>query len=155
QLAAGEGRERPVEVGLAEAEPADDGAGALAPRIAAAVLEAGLRLRVAPERRGAVVAGGHRRLQPAPLLLERDGAGGAAEDVLAQRELPLERRPLVGQRDARTLLPGELAALQLGLAGERAQQRRLARAVRSGQREPVAALELERDAVEQRLAGQL
>src|SRR5207248_395833 len=35
------------------------------------------------------------------------------------------------------------------------EQRRLAGAVRAGQREPVAALELERDPVEQRVAGQL
>ena len=59
------------------------------------------------------------------------------------------------QRDARALLPGELAALERDLAGERAQERRLPGAVRAGEREPVAALDLEGDAVEEDVAGEL
>src|SRR2546427_4529408 len=44
----------------------------------------------------------------------------------------------------------ELAAVKLRLAREDPKQRRLAGAVRAGKREPLAALDLERDAVEQR-----
>ena len=62
----------------------------------------------------------------------------------------LERRPLVVQRDARPLLERELAAVLLGLAGEDPQQRRLAGAVRAGERDAVAPLDAERDAVEER-----
>ena len=58
------------------------------------------------------------------------------------------------QRDARALLPDELAGRERDLAHDRAQERRLARAVRAGKRQPVASLDLERDAVEQRLAGE-
>ena len=65
----------------------------------------------------------------------------------------LARRALVVQRDARALLEGELAAVDRRLAREHPQQRRLARAVAPGDGQPVAALELERDAAEQRLAG--
>ena len=65
---------------------------------------------------------------------------------------PLERRPLVVQRDPRPLLERELAAVLLGLAGEDPEQRRLAGAVRPGERDPVAALDLERDAVEEQVA---
>ena len=93
---------------------------------------------------------GHRLLEPAQLLLERDEVARAREHVLAQRQAALERRPLVVQRDARALLERELAAVQPGLAGEDAEQRRLAGAVRPGEREAVAALDLERDAVEER-----
>ena len=47
------------------------------------------------------------------------------------------------------------AAVVAGLAGEHPQQRRLAGAVRPGQREPLAPLDLERDAVEEEPAGEL
>ncbi len=57
--------------------------------------------------------------------------------------------------DAGALLEHELATVQLGLAHEHPQQRRLAGAVRPGERDPVAALELEGDPVEQGLAGDL
>ena len=56
QLAAREGRERPVEVVVGEAEPAHDAGGAVAPVVAAGVLEPRLRRGVAahrPRRRGA------------------------------------------------------------------------------------------------------
>ena len=155
ELAAGEGLETAVEVGVGEAEPAQDRGGVVAPAVAAGVLEAGLRLAVAPERLRCVVAAGHRLLQPAQLALGLDEVRGAGERVLAEREAGEPRRPLVVQRDARALLPGELAARELGLADQRAQQRRLAGAVRAGEREPVPALDLERDAVEERLAGEL
>ena len=155
QLAAGERLEAAVEVGVGEAEPAQDGGGVVAPAVAARVLEPGLRLAVAAQRLGRVVAAGHRLLEPAQLALRLDEVGRARERVLAQRVAAEPRRPLVVQRDARALLPGELAAGELGLADQRAQQRRLAGAVRAREREPVAALDLERDAVEERVAGEL
>ena len=85
---------------------------------------------------GAVVARRHRLLQPPQLLLDRDEVGGAGEDVLAQRHAPLQRRALVVERDARALRERELAAVDLGLAGEHAQERRLAGAVRPGRARP-------------------
>ena len=127
----------------------------VAPAVAAGVLEACLRLPVAAERLGRVVAACHRLLEPAQLALGVDQVGRAGEGVLAQRETAEPRRPLVVQRHARALLPGELAARQLGLADQRAQQRRLAGTVRAGERKPVTPLDLERDAVEERLAGEL
>src|SRR5205807_6434637 len=143
QLTAGEGGERAVEVGVDEAEAANDRARALAPVVAARVLKTRLRVRVAPERRFAMVAVGHRRLEPAQLLLRRDEVGRAREDVLTQRELALERRALVVESDAGPLLERELAALELGLADEDADQRRLAGPVRPGKPDADAAPHLE------------
>ena len=72
-----------------------------------------------------------------------------------QRPARLGRRPLVVQRDARALLPSQLPTLERDLPGERAQERRLPGAVRPGEREPVVALDLEGDAVEEDVAGEL
>ena len=155
ELAARERLQRPVEVGVGEPEPAHDGARAVAPVVAAGVLEAGLYPRVAAEHRGVVVAGRHRLLEAAQLLLERDEVGGAREDVLAQGQLAVERRALVVERDPRALLEHDLARLQGGLARDRPQQRRLARAVRPGERDAVAPLDLERDVLEQHVRAEL
>ena len=155
QLSAGERLEAPVEVGVGEAEAAEDGGRVVAPAVAARMLEPRLRLAVAAQRLGSVVAACHRLLEPAQLPLGLDQVGRAREGVLAQREAAQPRRPLVVERDAGALLPRELAAGELRLADQRAQQRRLAGAVRPGEREPVAALDLERDAVEERVAGVL
>jgi hypothetical protein len=119
------------------------------------VLEAGLCLRVAPQRGGAVIAGGHRLLERVQLLLGLDEIAGVAERVFAQAHPALERRPLVVQGDSRALGEGELAAGALALAGEHAEQRRLAGPVRAGEREPVAPLDRERDALEEQRAGEL
>ena len=91
--------ERSVEVGVAEAEAAQRGRGPVAPVPAARVLESRLGLRVAPQRRRAVLARRHRLLELPQLLLDRDQVGGAGERVLAQRQPALARRPLVVQRD--------------------------------------------------------
>jgi hypothetical protein len=155
QLAAGEGLEAAIEDGVGEAEAAEDGGRVVAPAVAARVLEPRLRLAVAAQRLRRVVAGGHRLLEPAQLALGLDEVGRAGERVLAQRQAAEPRRALVVQRDARALLPRELAAGQLGLADQRAQEGRLAGPVRPGERKPVAPLDLERDAVEERLAGEL
>ena len=121
----------------AKPRPRSDRVDALAPGVAAGVLEPRLRLGVAAERRGLVVAAGHRLLEPRELLLGRDQVAGAGERVLAQRQSPLERRPLVVQRDARPLLERELAAVQLGLArpasgAASSCRRRSARTARAG-----------------------
>ena len=155
QLSAGEGLEPTVEVRIREAEAAEHRSGVVAPAVAAGVLEPCLRLAVAPERLGTVIARGHRLLEPAQLALGLDQVGRAGEGVFAQREAAEPWRTLVVERHAGALLPGELAARELGLAHQRTQQRRLAGAVRTGECEPVSALELERDTVEERLAGEL
>ena len=113
------------------------------------------RVAVTAQRRGVVGSVGHRLLEAAQLLLDRDEIGRAGQCVLAQGQPTTARRALVVERDPRTLGERELAALQRGLADERAQQRRLARSVRAGEREPVAAAQRERDPVEERVAGVL
>ena len=155
QLAARERAQRPVEIVLREAEPAHDRGRVIAPAVAAGVLEPRLRLGVAVERRLRVISLRHLAFEAAQLVLERDEIARAGEHVLAQRQLLLERRALVVQRDTRPLGEGELAAVLLGLAGEDPEQRRLAGAVRAGERDAVAPLDRERDSVEQNRAGEL
>ena len=135
ELAARERVEAALEVGVGEAEAAQHARS----RGRARRSRRRARAAPAPRRSGAGSPGawspvGHRLLQPAQLVLGGDEVGGARERVLAQRLAGEARRPLVVQRDARALVPGELAALELRLAHERAQQRRLAGAVRAGQR---------------------
>src|SRR5262249_39534663 len=84
-----------VEVVLREAEPADDRRRTVAPGVSAGMLEPRLRLGVAIQRRLHVVAFRHGLLEAAKLLLERDEVARPGEHVLAQRQLLLERRPLV------------------------------------------------------------
>jgi hypothetical protein len=84
------------------------------------VFESRLRLRVAPKRLCVVISGRHRLLQLAQLLLDRDEIGGSGEDVVAERQPPLEGRPLVVESDARALRKSELAAMHLALAGQHA-----------------------------------
>ena len=151
-LAARKGGELPVEVVVVEAQAARDGACVVAPGVAAGVLEPPLRAGIGGECRPVVVAVRHRQLEALQLALRGEQVGRAREDVLAQGQLAVERGPLVVQRDARPLLDHELPAFDRGLAGEHAEQRRLAGAVRAGQREPVPALQLERDAVEEEAA---
>ena len=119
------------------------------------MLESRLRIRVASQRRGLVVACRHGLLQAPQLLLERDQIGGAGEDVLAQRQPSVERRALIVQRDPSSLGEHQLATLDGQLARQHPEQRRLARPVRAGKREPVAALDLERDTVEERVSREL
>ena len=155
QLAARERLELPVEVVVAEAEPAQHRGGAVAPVPAARVLEPRLRLAVAAHRRVVVGAARHRLLELAQLLLDPHQVGGSRERVLPQREAAVARRALVVQRDARALLERDLAALDRRLADDRAQQRRLAGAVLARESEPLAAVDRERDPVEERVAGEL
>ena len=126
----------------------------LAPVVAAGVLEP----RLGGRRSASSVASSVRAARPSPARARPARASiassslAAGEHVVAQGQLALARRALVVQRDPRALREHELAAVDRGLAGEHPQQRRLARAVAPGQRHPVAALELERDAAQQRLA---
>ena len=79
QLASGERVERAIEVGVvAEAESAQRRQGPVAPAVAAGVLEPGLRLGVAAERRVVVGSLRHRLLELGELLLDRDQLAGAA-----------------------------------------------------------------------------
>ena len=155
QLSAGERAERPVELVVGEAEAAHRRCGAIAPGPSARVLEPGLRLRVAPQRRIAVVSVGHRLLEPAQLFLDLEQVTSARERVLAQADVELERRSLVVERDSRSLLERELAALDRRLACDRTQERRLAGAVGPGEREAVLAPDREGHVLEQRIAREL
>ena len=152
QLPAGEGVEPALEVGVAEAETAEDARRAVAPAVPTRMLEPGLRLPVPTEGLRCVIPARHRLLESAQLSLRGDEIRGARKGVLAQRLAAEARRALVVQRDARPLLPGELPSLELGLAHQRPQQRRLARPVRAGEGKPVASLHLEGDAVEEGVA---
>ena len=155
QLAAGERLQPAVEMLVAKTEAAQDRRRALAPVVASRMLEPRLRLAVAAHRRVGVIALRHRLFEPPELVLEREQVGCAGEDVLAQAQPALERRPLVVQCDAGAFLERKVAALQARLPHQRAEERRLAGAVRAGEGDTVAALDLERDAVEKRVAAQL
>ena len=99
-----------------------------------------------------MVAGGHRLLEPAQLLLGSGQVGRAREDVVAERCAALGGRPLVVQRDASALGHGELAAVEPGLAVQDPEQGRLARTVRPRERDSVPATDLEGHPVEERIA---
>ena len=155
QLSARECRERALEVVRREAEVARDRVEPLSPGVAARVLEARLRLGIAPECRRLVVAGGHRLFEPAQLPLGGGQVGRAREDVVAERGAALGGRALVMKRDPGALGHRELAPVQLGLAVQDPEQGRLARAVRARERDAVPAADLERDPVEERVTGEL
>ncbi len=155
QLSAGERVQAAVEILVREAEAAHDRGRVVAPGIAARVLEPGLRLGVAGHRCRVMDSARHRRLERLQLLLERDQVGRAREHVLAEREPAVERRALVVQRDPRALVEDDLPGVRADLPGDQAQQRRLARAVRPGKRQPVSPLDLERDLVEEHGAAEL
>ena len=155
QLAARERAERPVEVVVREPEPANGGGRVVAPRPAAGVLEPRLRIGVAPKRLLVVRASGHRLLESPELAFELEQVARAGERVLAQRDVVLERGALVVERDPRALREGQLPALDRRLARDRAQERRLPRAVRACEREPVLAPDRERHVLEERVACEL
>ena len=155
ELAAREGIEGSIEVGVAEPEAAQDRRRAVAPGPASSVLEPRLSLAVATQRRGCVVAGRHRLLEPRQLLLDRHEVARTREGVLAQRQALTARRSLVVQRDARVLRERKLATLKRRLADEGPEERRLARAVRPRERKPVAPAQPERDPVEEGISREL
>ena len=155
QLAARERPDGPVEVGGREAEPAQDGRVALAPGVAAGVLQPGLRRAVALKDRRVVAAVRHRVLEHPQLVLDGKDVGGPGERVLAERRVAGGRGALVVERHARPLRERQLAPVDLRLAGEHAQQRRLPGAVRAGERDAIAPADGERDAREEDVAREL
>ena len=120
QLSAGERAERPVEIVVGEAESAHGRGRAVTPGPASSVLEPRLRFGVAAERRFVVRPLPHRLLESPEVGLDLEQVTRAGECVLAERCVELERRALVVQGDPRPLREGELAALQRGLARDRA-----------------------------------
>ncbi len=144
-LAPGERAELPVQVHLrAEAQTRQRTQGAFPPAVSACVLESRLRVRVALQSRTIMLARGHPLLQPGELPLDLHQLARTGEHVLPQRCLRARLRwPLIGQRDADVFTQHELATVERELAGQHAQQRRLAGSVRRGKRHPVGALQLE------------
>ena len=119
----------------------------------ARVLEASLSTGVAVERLLVMGTAGHRLLQRGELGLDGDQLGCAGEDVVAQGQGAIAGRPLIVQGDLGPLGEDQLAEVNRRLPGEHPQQRRLPRAVAPGDGHALAALELERDAAQQGLAG--
>jgi len=152
ELAARERLQRAVQVLVAEPEAVQRRVDRLAPVVAAGVLELGLRDRIAVERAGARVPGRHRLLERRQPLLELEQVLRAGEHVVAQGDVAVARRPLVVQRELDVLGEHQLAAVDRALARQHPQQRRLTGAVAARQRQPVAPLELERDAAQERVA---
>ena len=111
-------------------------------------LESGLRAGVAPERARIVRAAGHCRLQLPQLRFERREVGRSGKHVPPQRLRGGGGWPLVVEGDPGALLPRELACLERDLAGERAQQRRLAGAIRADHGDGLTFGGVERDAEE-------
>ena len=73
--------------------------------------------------------------------------GEALADVGAEGVCARNRRPLVVQRDAVALRLADVAGVGVDLADDRAQERRLARAVAADQREALARRQPKGDAV--------
>ena len=152
QLTAGERAQVALEVAVAEAEAMQRRVDAVAPVVAAGVLEPRLGLRVGAVGRFVGRAARHRLLERGQLLLQRKQLGAARQHVVAQRDPALARRPLVVQRQLRALGEYELAAVDRRLPRQHAQQRRLAGAIAARERQPLAPFELERHATQQGLA---
>ena len=153
ELAPGEGGEGAIEVLLAEPQAARRRARALAPQIAAARLQSRLRPRVARQQRLVGAARRHPRLQLRQLRLDGELLRASRQQVLAQRQAALARGALVVQRDAHPLGHAQLAAVDRALARQHAQEGRLAHPVAPRERHPLAALELEGDAPQQRASA--
>ena len=156
QLAAGERLERPVEVAIEEAEAAEHAQPHARARRSRRRARAG-------SGRPSSGAASRARGRPSAIACSSVRSSSSAairsaapDSAYSRSDRPsCERRPLVVQRDPRALRERELAAVDLGLAGEHPQERRLAGAVRPGEREPVAPLDRERDPVEERRACDL
>ena len=79
-----------------EAKPEDDVGYAVAPVVAASKLKSGLNVCVGVN--GALVTLPHLPFQLRQLSFQRNRFGAAGEDVIAQRQRALARRPLVVER---------------------------------------------------------
>ncbi len=145
ELAAREAHERPRELLLADAETAQHALHPGAPGVAAGPLESRLRLLVRPHHLVAVVAGGHAGLQGGQVGLGPAGRLHALADVLLQRQVPAERRPLVVEGHGRAARHADRAAVRVEPAGEDPEQRRLALAVAPDDGQALAGLNAEGD----------
>jgi hypothetical protein len=116
------------------------------------VLEPSLRGAVVVERRLSRGPRRHLLLEPSEPFLELDQVGAPGQHVVAKAQVLLPRWALVVQRHPGSLLERQLACIDGRLTGEHPEQRGLARAVASRQRKPLSALDLERDAAQQRVA---
>jgi hypothetical protein len=83
------------------------------------VLERRLGFGVPAQSAVVVGACGHRRLEPAQLGLELEEVARSREGVLAQRDVEVERWPLIVERDARSLCERDLPALDRGFTCDR------------------------------------
>ena len=142
--------ERPVELGAVEAEPAQRDVDAVAPAIAAGVLEP--RLGVGVGRRGSpasespsAIRARARRARPRSRAIQSRPAATYSRSVASGA-----RRPLVVQRDADALVERDQPAVEPASPAIDPQQGGLAAAVAAEQRHPLAAVELEREVGEQR-----
>ena len=153
ELTAGEGVQATFEVGLGEAQAARHDGRAIAPQIAAVGLQARLGTGVAVKQ--GIIAGAlaHLLLKLASCCSTASSSTHPDKHIVAQRHPPLARRTLVVQGDAHALGHAQLALVDPLLAGDHAQQGRLAGAVAPGDRESFATLQLEGHAAEQGLAG--
>ena len=78
---------------------------------------------------------------------------GDVPRLLALVHYQLAWRALIVEGDTHALGQNQLAGVDRGIAGQHPQQRGLPGTVAPGQGHPVPALELERDAPQERLAG--
>ncbi len=119
------------------------------------------RARGGPAPRSTAASSPRRGRRP-PSPTRADGASPPArrdrERRRARTRAATDRaRAVAAGRAARPASPcrSELPAVHSGLAGEHPEQRRLAGAVRPGEREPLAPLDLEGNAVEEQPGGEL
>ena len=138
QLAAREGRELALHVGLFEAESAQYGLDVDAPRVAADLVELGLRRRVGVHGGVGVVAARHRLFELGQAPLDRLNIAEQLGHVEPERAAVGARRTLVVQRHAPAARNADLAAIGRHLAGDDAQERRLADAVAAHEAEALA-----------------
>ena len=138
QLAAREGRELALHVGLFEAESAQYGLDVDAPRVAADLVELGLRRRVGVHGGVGVVAARHRLFELGQAPLDRLNIAEQLGHVEPERAAVGARRTLVVQRHAPAARNADLAAIGRHLAGDDAQQRRLADTVAAHEAEALA-----------------
>ena len=137
--------ERPLQLLLADAEPAQHALHPRPPCVASRPLQARLGLLVGPQHVGSGVARGHPRLEVGQLPL---GAGGPLDPlghVALQREAGAEGRTLVVKGDGRPLGQAHAPAVGVQAAREDAQQRGLALAVAAHHGQAVAGVHAEAD----------
>ena len=141
------------EVGRLEAETAQHRVHLRLDAVAVPVLEGGLDLAVAVERAVVLLLRqtgiAEPCLQLAKLRLQREQRLEGAARLVVERPARVGQPVLRQVADRQIVRPGNLAGVGLDLAGQHLEQRRLARAVRAAQPDPLAGLELPGDLVEE------